>query len=292
MPTSGSSSCTRSSSIRTLAHVLAVDFEGDQWTFFKPPGEDLRALYGVDVQELQIWNGFAGHVAEQLRRGRVVLAEVDAFHLPDTAGTSYRLSHVKTTIGIERADFDRCELGYFHNGGYHRLEGPDFAGILEPKLALPPYVEFVKLDRMARLSSEELRRRSRAQLASHLERAPRQNPILAQEQRFAAHLEKYMGDLERFHAYSFATLRQCGAAWELAARYVRWLLPGDAAAATAAAELARLADATKSTILQLARNTLRGRPRDLTLLASVAPSWELAIQRLRGCLEQHAGEAA
>jgi hypothetical protein len=275
-----------------LAHVVAVDFEGDQWTFFKPPGEDLRNLYGLDVQELQIWNGFAGHVAEQLGRGRVVLAEVDAFHLPDTAGTSYRQTHAKTTIGVERADFDASELGYFHNGGYYRLGGADFAGIFEPTPALPPYVEFVKLDRLRRHSSAELRRRSRALLASHLDRAPQENPILAQERHFEAHLRKYIGDLASFHAYSFATLRQCGSAWELAAHYVRWLFPDDPEAATAANELASIAGAAQSTILQLARSTLRGRPRDLKLLVSVAPSWEAAMERLRSCLARHGEKAA
>jgi Domain of unknown function (DUF1839) len=270
-----------------LAHVLAVDFEGDQWTFFKPPGEDLRSLYGIDVQELQIWSGFAGHVFEQLRRGRVVLAEVDAFHLPDTAGTSHRLSHVKTTIGIERVDFDAGELGYFHNSGYHRLEGADFAGVFESLPALPPYVEFAKLERLKRLPPSDLRRKSRALLASHLERAPKRNPIIAQEQQFEAQIRNFMGDLERFHAYSFASLRQCGAAWELGAHYVRWLFPDDREAAAAAAELELIAGAAKSTILQLARATMRNKPRDLKLLVAVAPSWDAAMEQLSSCLTRH-----
>jgi hypothetical protein len=270
-----------------LAHVLPIDFEGDQWTFFKPPGEDLRTLYGLDVQELQIWHGFAGHVLEQLRRGRIVLAEVDAFHLPDTAGTSHRLSHVKTTIGIERADFDSGKLGYFHNAGYYVLEGADFAGLFEAMPALPPYVEFAKLDRVKRLPPAELRHRSRALLASHLERLPDQNPIVSHERLFEAHVPDFMGDLERFHAYSFASLRQCGAAWELAAHYVRWLFPGDREAAAAAAELDLLAEAAKSTILQLARATMRNKPRDLKLLSTVAPSWDAAMEQLRSCLSRH-----
>ncbi|HEY1854481.1 MAG TPA: DUF1839 family protein, partial [Solirubrobacterales bacterium] len=29
--------------------VLAVDFEGDQWTFFKPRPEDVERLYGIDI---------------------------------------------------------------------------------------------------------------------------------------------------------------------------------------------------------------------------------------------------
>src|ERR1700733_9920799 len=34
--------------------AVAVDFEGDQWTFYKPSHEELRELYGVDVQELTV----------------------------------------------------------------------------------------------------------------------------------------------------------------------------------------------------------------------------------------------
>ena len=40
---------------RRPAVHLAIDFEGDQWTFFKFPHADLYELYGLDVQELAIW---------------------------------------------------------------------------------------------------------------------------------------------------------------------------------------------------------------------------------------------
>src|SRR5215210_7588750 len=69
----------------SLAFTLAIDFEGDQWTFFKCPLADLYELYGIDVQELAIWRELAVHVAEQVVRGRPVLVEVDSFYLPDTA---------------------------------------------------------------------------------------------------------------------------------------------------------------------------------------------------------------
>ena len=35
-----------------LAFTLAVDFEGDQWQFFKFPAEDLQRLYGIEVAEI------------------------------------------------------------------------------------------------------------------------------------------------------------------------------------------------------------------------------------------------
>src|ERR1051326_6967926 len=79
-----------------FAFALEADFEGDQWTFFKPPLADLRFLYGIDVQELNVWRPLGDHFREQLSLGRLVVAEADAYYLPDTAGTTYRTEHGKT----------------------------------------------------------------------------------------------------------------------------------------------------------------------------------------------------
>ena len=38
-----------------MPFTVAIDFEGDQWTFFKPPHADLHELYGFDIQELALW---------------------------------------------------------------------------------------------------------------------------------------------------------------------------------------------------------------------------------------------
>ena len=38
--------------LASLAFTLGLDYEGDQFTFFKTPLSDLRLLYGVEVQEL------------------------------------------------------------------------------------------------------------------------------------------------------------------------------------------------------------------------------------------------
>ena len=90
-----------------LAFTLGLDWEGDQYTFYKNPHDELRSLYGIDVQELNIWRGLAVHAAEQAAMGRILLAEVDAFFLPDTAGVSYRFGHTKTTIGVAAIDIER-----------------------------------------------------------------------------------------------------------------------------------------------------------------------------------------
>src|SRR6185369_1356547 len=137
--------------LAALPFVFAVDLEGDQWTFFKFPTPDLNALYGVDVIELQIWRPIAAHLDKQLALGRPSLVEVDAFYLPDTAGTSYHAEHVKTTIGVQALDLAAQRAGYFHNAGYYELDGADFVGVFlvaeyvdDPKY-LPPYVEVAKL---------------------------------------------------------------------------------------------------------------------------------------------------
>src|ERR1700684_14424 len=35
-----------------MAFACTVDFEGDQWTFFKPPPEEFIRLYGIDIHEM------------------------------------------------------------------------------------------------------------------------------------------------------------------------------------------------------------------------------------------------
>src|SRR5207244_2156903 len=55
--------------IPSLAPALVADFETDQWTFFKPSHADLDALYGIDVQELQIWRPLIDHAVTQVGAG-------------------------------------------------------------------------------------------------------------------------------------------------------------------------------------------------------------------------------
>src|SRR3954471_11559638 len=68
-----------------LPFTITIDFEGDQWTFFKPSHDELYELYGVDVQELTVWQPLLEHAKEQLSAGKLVSTEADAFWLPDTA---------------------------------------------------------------------------------------------------------------------------------------------------------------------------------------------------------------
>jgi hypothetical protein len=216
--------------VAALPFALAIDFEGDQWTFFKFPLEDLYRLYGVEVIELNVWDALLEHVEGQLQRGRPTLVEVDSFFLPDAAGTSYRREHVKSSIGIQALDTDARWLGYFHNASYFELSGDDFehlfrltGGLNRPE-HLPPYAEVVKLPPSCLLTRRALVGASLERLRVHLDRVPSTNPFRRYEARLADDLAALAGEpLERFHRYAFATLRQCGAAFELAASYLRWL---------------------------------------------------------------------
>ncbi len=274
--------------VAALPFTLAIDFEGDQWTFFKFPHADLDQLYGLDVQELAIWRPLVQHVDEQVARGRPVLVELDSYHLPDTAGTAYHREHVKSTVAVVAIDVPRRQLGYFHNQSYHHLEGEDFAAIFrldrapDPTL-LPPYVEFVKRRQERELAGDELVQRSRQLLRRHLHNVPEGNPFEAFKVRFEADLAWLGGEgIETFHVYSFATLRQFGACYELAATYLQWL--GDRTGKSLdgpIAALAGIASSAKALQFQLARAIARRKPLDLSALDVLAASWRSALDELK-----------
>ena len=92
--------------IAIVPAVCALDFEGDQWTFYKPPHDELRELYGIEVTELNAWRPMLEHALEHLPAGKFISVEADAFWLPDVSGTDYRTNHVKSTIVLVDVDTD------------------------------------------------------------------------------------------------------------------------------------------------------------------------------------------
>lgn len=266
-----------------LAFTLAVDFEGDQWTFFKPAHCELLQLYGLDLQELAIWRPLLDHVVEQVERGNPVLVEVDSFYLPDTAGTAYRLAHAKTTVGVNEIDVDLRRLGYFHNAGYFTVQGDDFTSLFDVK-GLPPYVEFVKPHaELEPPSGPALVEASVRSLRSHLARVPAKNPFHAFRERLGQDLGWLLqSPIEHFHTYSFATLRQYGAAFELAETYLRWLANhGVDGVEAPAGALHEIAETAKAFQFQLARAMARRKPLDLAPIDAMGQRWESAMSALR-----------
>jgi hypothetical protein len=258
-----------------LAFTAAGSFEVDQWTFVKPSPHDLERLYGIEIQELNVWRPLLAHAREQLAHGRLVIAEVDSWFLPDTAGTDYRQKHTKTTIAMGSIEARR--LDYFHNAGRHRLEGEDFDGVFAQG-ALPPYVEIAKLHHCRRLEAGELRSRSQELLAGYLRRTGAGNPIAAFGDRYLADVERLKtGELPDFHAFAFATVRQLGASFDLLGRYLRWL-----DAAPLAEPFERIAATAKSLLLKTARAVTVQKPVDLSpLLSQLSEDWAAGMSGLR-----------
>lgn len=271
------------------AFTLSSDFEGDQWGFFKYPPEDLRALWGIEVSEINVWRPVIDHVAEHLERGRLCTVEVDSWFLPDTRGVSYRIAHTKSTIVPQSLDLDGGCLGYFHNAGYFELEGEDFEGVFrsgrfaDPD-ALDPYVEQVRLERME-ATPPDLVDRVADLTAMHLARRPVDNPIARMGQRLLADLEWLSGqDLDTFHLYAFGTCRQSGANAELAASFVDWLVERDTDRSRglepAASRLRSVSEGAKALQFAMAR-VVRGRSLDLeAIIGPMVGDWQHAMDLL------------
>ena len=273
--------------VAMLPFTLAAGFEGDQWTFFKPALSDLYRLYGADVQELALWRPLVDHVVEQVAAGNPVLAEMDAWYLPDTSGSAYRLQRNKTTIAVNEIEVGQQRLGYFHNAGYYALQGEDFRELFQldgkpHERVLPPYVEFVKW-RGGALSNGQLVEASLDCARAHVARIPEVNPFPAFRERFAADLGWLMeADLERFHAYAFATWRQYGACFELAESYLQWLSEhGVDGLNGAAGDLHAIAEGARNLQFQLARAMARKKPLDLAPLKPMEDAWTRAMDVVR-----------
>jgi hypothetical protein len=273
-----------------LGFTLTQAFEGDQFTFFKVPLEDLESLYGIRVTELAIFDRVETHVATQIGLGRLCLVEMDSFYMPDTRGVAYRLTHGKTTVGINRLDLAAEELDYFHNGGFFRLSGADFRGLLQLDAgtdALPflPYTEFARFP-AERTDQLHQRRVAKTLLLRHFGRRPDENPVSAfaavfpdQAQRLAER------DFAFFHTYAFNTLRQLGANFELLAAHLAWLGEGRGFA-TAATEALVIAETAKSVQFQLARALTRKKFDTLaTAMDPAIDAWERLMTALERALQ-------
>jgi hypothetical protein len=273
--------------VAALACTLSSDFDGDHWTLFKFPPEDLRALFGIEVAEMYVWRPVVDHLEDHLAQGHPLTVEVDAWFLPDTAGITYHLDHAKTGVVMQMLDRAQRRLGYFHNAGYFELEGDDFDGIFyladgRDARILLPYVELVKLDGVRHDDDGRLLQTVVGLTREHLGRRPPTNPMT----RFRARLEADLGWLAAegdaaFHPYAFATCRQCGANAEMAAAFVDWLDRRDGGGLGKAADgLRTIAGVAKGLQFSLAR-AARGRSVDLAgPFGEMGDGWETAMEVL------------
>lgn len=272
-----------------MGFAVLQDYEGDQFTFFKYALEDLDLIYGIQVQELAIYDRVEGHCIEQIRRGRLPLVEVDSFYLPDTQGVSYRIEHTKSTIAINRLDTAGEAVEYFHNGGYYRAAGEDFRQLFRigdewTSATLFPYVEFAKL---APPPPPALQlQRAIGRLRHHLARRPQDCPFQAFRAELPAAVERLIAGTADFQKYAFNTARQFGANFDLLAAHLAWLAAAGGPkleAAEAAAE--RISSAGKALQFQLARAIARKRSTGLeAAIDPVIEDYQLIMRDLDGAL--------
>lgn len=259
--------------IPALAFVLSADCDGRQWDFVKMQPEDLRALYGIDVGEMNVWRPVLEHLLEELADGVLLTVEVDGFWLPDTAGTSYRNQHTKTTIVPNSVDETEKVLGYFHNRGYFELSGADFDGVfnLAPTPhaeVLLPYVERIRhrnnrtgdgiFGRDGAINRGGALDRDLDVARAHVARRPLGNPVDTLARKIIADIPLVQASgPDVFHLWSFGLLRQCGATAELAADLVGYLesrgVDGVGAAAPHFLEVAKGAKAVQFRMARAAR---------------------------------------
>lgn len=248
--------------LAAMGSCARIDFEDDSFTFFKPSHDELRALYGVDVQELTVWRPLLEHAKTQLAAGKFISTEADAFYLPDVAGTDYRQQHTKTTIVLNDVDAESRRLGYFHNAGYFVLEGEDFdatfrLGAFADPPQLPLFAEVVRIDRFVRRARAELVAMARENLVRHVGERPSRNPFVAFRESVARDLPMlHERGLPLFHAWAFASIRQAGTAMELLAAHLRWIEESnpDAPLARSAEAFTSVSNAAKAFLLKAARS--------------------------------------
>jgi hypothetical protein len=269
-----------------LGFTLSGDFDGEQWQMFTYPAEQLKRIYGITTDELNAWRPLVEHVEAHLSLGHLVFLDVDAFHLPDTEGLTYRCAHQKTSVMIQYLDRVRCRIGYFHNAGYYQAEGADVEAVLGMDDAgdgarLPPFTLLAGLDRVHATDEQAVEDAIRFGF-EHLEQRPTSNPVARMHKRIEEDLSWLVKDgLDAFHRYAFGSLRQCGSNAELAASYVEWWEAVRARDASGAADDLRAVAASMKTLEFALARAVRGRARDLdALFARSETAWARAFDRL------------
>jgi hypothetical protein len=194
-------------------------------------------------------------------------------------------------VAVVEIDLANRRLGYFHGQGYYQLHGDDFVNVFRlgpvDPVMLPPYVEFVKRRPELVKSGRELVETSVNLLKQQIKLLPETNPFEKFKPRFAADLDWLTQEpLEVFHRYSFATLRQFGAAYELAAIYFDWLHAHDVGGFEVAREAFNALSAGAKTLqFQLARAMARKKPLSMTSVDEMAVHWQTAMNHLRSQLQ-------
>jgi hypothetical protein len=277
-----------------LLCALSAQYECDQWTFCKPTASELASLYGVRIEELNVWRSLIEQVRAQVDAGRLVLVEADAFYLPDTAGVSYGIAHQKTTIGVRSLDLAARRMEYFHNAGAFSLGGDDFDGVFDTRVtaaALPPFAELADFSRLTPINDAALYACAGSLAQQRLHALPADNPYEGWARAADAQLHDLAArDLANFHAWAFATVRQAGSMSELTAVWCDWMrarsVPAHAARwHDAAAAMAQIAQTLAAQQFRLARIPAGGAHAGFSsALLRCAAQWSSAVDAMRAAL--------
>ncbi len=213
-----------------LNFTVTQAFEGDQFTFPKFSLDDISRLYGLQTQELAIYDSLEGHVVEQTKRGQVVVVEVDSFYLPDT-----RVPHIGRCIRRRRSR----SLRSIRRQSTLRTSTTPASSSCRAKTTTASSVVCCPISRAtcrrsflmwnsssARppLEGEALTQRSVDLLRLRLIDRPAANPISQWRAEFPEHLRALLEhDISYYHLYTFNVIRQLGFNFELLSKYLAWL---------------------------------------------------------------------
>ena len=145
----------------------------------------------------------------------------------------------------------------------------------------------MRIDRLARRPDAQLAQLSWRLLQEHLSWRPATNPFTRFGERLARELPGFAErSLPRYHAWAFASIRQAGSAFELAAAHLRWHAGFGRPQLLAPAEcFDAIAQGNKALILKAARAVNSGRPLDAApLCAELAQSWDRGMTLLGDCV--------
>ena len=271
-----------------LPFVLAVDFEGDQWTFFKPPHDDLVSPLRRRRAGAQRLAPLLENASSSSRRQARAQPRPTRSTCP-TRRDRLPAQHTKTTIGIQDST-SRRRARLLPQRGLLRARGRRLRGLF--RLDAPPTRRSCRSSpsSCARVASHAARGAelvaplARA-LAKHLARRPRDEPVRAVRRAFAADRRDLMRARAcgAYHAWAFATMRQLGAGVR-----ARRCLPALARGARRSRcsmrprpRSTRCPTTSKSLILKTARAVCAKKPVDLApMLADIEGQWEAGMRQL------------
>ena len=148
---------------------------------------------------------------------------------------------------------------------------------------MPLFAETVRFERLVKRADADLLARSKALWNKHLLRVPPTNPVTRFQERFGRDLPLlHERGLAHYHAWAFATTRQLGAAFELAASNLRWMQQlGQPGLVDAIAAFDVIAGNCKSFILKGARTVNSKRAFDGTaMFGEMSAAWESGLANL------------